>query len=103
MDSWWDLTRPEYKSKIILRSPIENSETMGLFMAMVNNSDEMAASYKKEFGEEIVLNGTENAGYEFLKRLSDNDLIVMTSDTDIVKAVGCTRAGKSSFRYCYFQ
>ncbi len=88
MDSWWDLTRPEYKSKIILRSPIENSETMGLFMAIVNNSDEMAAAYKKEFGEDIVLNGTENAGYEFLKRLSDNDLIVMTSDTDITKAVG---------------
>ena len=88
MDSWWDLTRPEYESKIILRSPIENSEIMGLFMAIVSNSDEMAASYKEEFGEEIVLDGTENAGYEFLKRLAANDLIIMTSDTDIVKAVG---------------
>ncbi len=88
MDSWWDLTRPEYKGKIILRSPIENSEIMGLFLTMVKNGEDMAASYKKEFGKDIVLDGTENAGYEFLKRLSANDLIVMTSDTDIVEAVG---------------
>ena len=88
MDSWWDLTRPEYRGKIILRSPIENSEIMGLFITMVKNSDDMAAAYKKEFGEDLVLNGTENAGYEFLKRLSANDLIVMTSDGDITKAVG---------------
>ena len=88
IDSWWDLTRPEYKSKIILRSPVENSEIMGLFMAMTKNSAEMADAYKQEFGTEIVLDGTENAGYEFLKRLAKNDLIVMTSDTDIVEAVG---------------
>jgi iron(III) transport system substrate-binding protein len=88
VDSWWDLTRPEYEGKIILRSPIENSEIMGLFIAIVKNSDEMAAAYKEEFGEDIVLDGTENAGYEFLKRLAANDLIVMTSDTDIVEAVG---------------
>ena len=88
MDSWWDLTRPEYKGKIILRSPIENSEIMGLFIAFVKNSDEMAAAYKEEFGKEIVLDGTENAGYEFLKQLIANDLIIMTSDTDICEAVG---------------
>ena len=88
IDSWWDLTRPEYKGKVILRSPIENSEIMGLFITMVKNSDDMAAAYKKEFGKDIVLDGTENAGYEFLKRLSANDLIVMTSDGDIVEAVG---------------
>ncbi len=88
IDSWWDLTRPEYKGKIILRSPIENSEIMGLFTAIVKNSDEMAEAYKEEFGENIVLNGTENAGFEFLKRLTGNDLIIMTSDTDIVEAVG---------------
>ena len=88
IDSWWDLTRPEYKGKIILRSPIENSEIMGLFTAIVKNSDEMEQAYKEEFGEDIVLNDTKNAGFEFLKRLIANDLIVMTSDTDIVEAVG---------------
>ncbi len=88
IDSWWDLTRPEYRGKIILRSPIENSEIMGLFTAIVKNSDEMEQAYKKEFGQDIVLNDTKNAGFEFLKRLTDNDLIVMTSDTDIVEAVG---------------
>ncbi|ADK80981.1 ABC transporter substrate-binding protein [Sediminispirochaeta smaragdinae] len=88
IDNWWDLTRPEYNGKIILRSPIENSEIMGLFIAFVKNSDDMASAYEKEFGEKLVLNGTEHAGYEFLKRLINNDLIIMTSDTDITEAVG---------------
>lgn len=88
IDSWWDLTRPEYRGKIILRNPIENSETMGLFLSIVSHPEEMAAAYREEFGEDVVLDGTSNAGYEFLKRLAKNDLIVMTSDTDIVQAVG---------------
>lgn len=88
IDSWWDLTRDEYKGKLIIRNPIENSETMGLFLSFVSHPDEMAQSYRQEFGKELELDGTSNAGYEFLKRLAKNDLIVMTSDTDIVSAVG---------------
>lgn len=86
--SWWDLTKPEYKGKVMVRNPASTNEVMGFFMAMVNNSDQMAEEYKKVFGEDIVLDGTENAGYEYIKRLHKNQLILTESDGDICKAIG---------------
>lgn len=86
--NWWDLTKPEFKGKIMLANPISTAENMGLFMAMIQNADEMAAAYKEAFGEEIVLDGTENAGYEFMKRLAANDLILTNSDSEVVEAIG---------------
>ena len=88
IDSWWDLTRPEYKGKIMVANPIQTATILGIFLSMVSHPEEMAAAYTQEFGEEIVLNGTENAGYEFINRLVANDLILTTSDGDIIKAVG---------------
>lgn len=88
VDSWWDLTRPEYNGKIMMGNPLQTPAIMGIFLSMVSHSDEMERSYREEFGEEIVLNGTENAGYEFVKRLVANDLILTTSDGDVIKAVG---------------
>jgi len=88
IDSWWDLTRPEYSGKVMLGNPLQTATIMGLFLSMVRYSDEMEQAYEQEFGEKLVLEGTENAGYEFVKRLVANDLILTTSDGDIIKAVG---------------
>lgn len=88
IDSWWDLTRREYKGRVMIANPASTAENMGLFLAMIQNANEMAAAYKEEFGEDIKLDGTENAGYEFIKRLVANDLILTTSDGDIIKAIG---------------
>lgn len=89
IDSWWDLTRPEWKGKIVLTNPMSAIETLGLFCSFVLHSDEMAEAYKKEFGEPIKLSpGIKNAGYEFIKRFAANDLVLATSDDDVVKAVG---------------
>ncbi len=93
IDSWWDLTRPEYKGKLMMPNPASNAEIMGLFMAMVQHSDQMEEAYREEFGEDIVLDGTENAGYEFVKRLAANDLILTESDGDVCEAVG--KAGQT--------
>ncbi len=88
INSWWDLTKPEYKGRVMFGNPIANQEILGLFLTMIKYADEMEADYKEVFGEDIVLNGTKNAGYEWIKRLAENDPILTTSDSDIVKAVG---------------
>lgn len=88
IDSWWDLTRPEYKGKIMIQNPLSTPENLGLFLAIIQNSEDMEQAYKEEFGEDIVLDGTENAGYEFLKRLAQNDLVYTDSDGDIAAAIG---------------
>lgn len=89
IDSWWDLTRPEWKGKIMLTNPQAAIETLGLFCSFVQNSAEMAADYKREFGQDIKLSpGIANAGYEFIKRLAANDLIITSSDQEVVDAIG---------------
>jgi iron(III) transport system substrate-binding protein len=49
----------------------------------------MAAEYKKVFGEDLTLSpGVENAGYEWIVRLLNNDAIILGSTNDVAKAVG---------------
>ena len=89
IDSWWDLTRPEWKGKIMLTNPMAAIETLGLFCSFALHADEMAAAYKQEFGEAIKLSpGVENAGYEFIKRFAANDLVLTNSDQEVVEAIG---------------
>lgn len=86
--NWWDLTTPEWKGRLMISDPQKSADTMDLFLAFVQNADDMKQAYKDKFGKEIELNGSPNAGYEFIQRLAHNDLILTNSGGDIVKAVG---------------
>jgi len=91
IDSWWDLTRPEWKGKILMTNPQSAIETLGLFCSFVQNAPEMAADYKREFGQDIKLSpGVANAGYELIKRLAANDLVITNSDQEVVDAIGAS-------------
>ncbi|WP_036745802.1 ABC transporter substrate-binding protein [Paenibacillus sp. UNC451MF] len=92
--NWWDLTMPEWKGKVLLNDPIDSADMMDLFLAMVQHADEMKQAYKDKFGKDIVLEGTENAAYEFIKRFLKNDPVLMKSSDEVVEAVGVTNQGK---------
>jgi len=92
--NWWDLTMPEWKGKVLLNNPIDSADMMDLFLAMVQHSDEMKQAYKDKFGKDIVLEGTENAAYEFIKRFLKNDPVLMKSSDEVVEAVGAKTQGK---------
>lgn len=83
----WELTTPEWRGKVIIRDPEITSTNISFFAEIVARADEMAAAYKEYFGEEIKLT-TENAGWEFLKRLAQNDVVTVSSDDDVAEAVG---------------
>lgn len=85
--NWWDLTTPEWKGKVLAVNPLENESIKAQLLAFIRYSDDMEEAYKERFGEEIVLNGTENAGYEYVKRLIENDLIIMSSTGEAVDGV----------------
>lgn len=87
IDSWWDLTRPEWKGKVIMNDPLASAETLGMFIAMVQHADEMAADYKREFGQALQTRKGESAGHEFIRRLIANDPVFMTSGSDVIDAV----------------
>ncbi|WP_282940334.1 extracellular solute-binding protein [Paenibacillus sp. RC67] len=88
--NWWDVTTPEWKGRLMISDPMKSADTMDLFLAFVQNAEDMKQAYKDKFGKDIELNGSPNAGYEFIRRLSKNDLILTNSGGDIVKAVGKT-------------
>lgn len=87
IDNWWDLTTPEWKGKVLSNDPLSSANLASLFLSFIQYSDEMEEAYKEKFGEDIVLDGTENAGYEFIKRLMDNDLVLLKSGGDAVDGV----------------
>lgn len=92
--NWWDLTMPEWKGKVLMNDPIDSADMMDLFLAMIQHSDEMKQAYKEKFGKDIVLDGTENASYEFIKRFLKNDPVLMKSSDEVVEAVGVSTQGK---------
>lgn len=86
--SWWDLTLPEWKGKVMMPDPMSAPELLSLFGAFSKNSDAMAKDYEERFGEKLVLNGTPDAGYEFMKRLLANDVVIVDSQGGAITAIG---------------
>ena len=85
----WGLTRPEWNGRVQMKDPMLTEENMNFLQTVVQHADQMAAAYEIEFGEPITLGpGIENAGYEFIKRMVENGLVLTSSDGDASKAVG---------------
>ena len=87
----WQLTEPQWKGKILMQNPLDNvswgSWITGFCVGDV--PDQLAAAYKELTGEELELSeGCANAGYEFLKRLHDNEPIYTSSSDEIAESVG---------------
>lgn len=91
----WQFTDPQYKG--ILQMKDSNSEGVNMnFFTMLTRDDiaeEMAAAYKDYYGKDIELT-TENAGYEWIKMIYANGMVLGTSDTKVSEAVGAK--GQSS-------
>ena len=89
VSSYWDLTKEEWRGRVLMPDPQKMSEYVEILSSVVMNADKFAADYKKVFGKDIVLSkGIENAGYEWIYRLIKNDLVVMGSTNAVAKAVG---------------
>jgi iron(III) transport system substrate-binding protein len=87
--SLWDLTTPAWKGRVIVPDPQKLSEFVEVLTTFVQHADEMAAEYERVFGKPIKLSdGVANAGYEWILRLLDNDLIIQGSTNDVAQAVG---------------
>lgn len=88
VDTLWDLTRDEWKGRVVMVDPLQRGDYLDLMTEIVLRSDEMAASYQAEFGNPIELDGAANAGEKFIADLFANDLILVGSTDDVNAAVG---------------
>jgi len=88
INSLWDLTRPEWKSKILTPDPLSGVQA-DAYQTIINHPEEMAAAYEREFGEPIVLSsGVKDAGEEWFYRFVKNEPVTMSSTTKCAKGVG---------------
>lgn len=83
----WELTEEEWNGRFFIRDPLDTPATLSFFATIVENSDMMAEAYRSLHGRDIELR-EDNAGWEFIRRLFENDPVVTGSDTDVAEAVG---------------
>lgn len=90
VDNLWDLTREEWKGRVVMVDPLQRGDYLDLMTEIVLQSDAMAVAYEAEFGTPIDLDGAANAGEKFITDLFANDLILVGSTDDVNAAVGKT-------------
>jgi len=85
----WELTQEQYRGRIGIKDPMASGSSLMGLATLVQNPDEMAAAYKRLTGEEIVLgDGVPDAGYEFVRRLLANDVVIFKSGSKLADAAG---------------
>ncbi|MCF7944272.1 MAG: extracellular solute-binding protein [Spirochaetia bacterium] len=93
----WEITTPEWAGNFQFKNPFQESVNAN-FMTMVTNpeiAEQIADAYKDYFGEEISLT-TPNAGYEWIKAIFENDLVITTSDTKTAESIGIKGQNKKN-------
>lgn len=91
----WQLTEPEYKGALQFKDPFSEAVNMNFF-AMVTRDDwaeKIAQAYKDYYGKDIKLT-TKNAGYEWIKAIYNNGVVLGKSDTTIAENVGAKGQSK---------
>ena len=87
--SWWDLTKEEWRGRVVYQDAAKNDAYCAPLTAMVQHADEMAADYERVFGQPIVLDADEpNASYAFIKRFLANDPIMASGSDEVIELVG---------------
>lgn len=89
IDSWWDLTRPEWAGRTFMPDPTYQTDGMHLFLAMVQHPEDMALAYEVEFGAHIRLDEEcENAGYQWIKDFLIARPVFVAGGIEVAEAVG---------------
>ncbi|MFW5842517.1 MAG: ABC transporter substrate-binding protein [Spirochaetota bacterium] len=83
----WELTEEEWRGRFFLRDPMETPATLSFFATIVESPEMMAEAYRSHYGREIELREAD-AGWEFIRRLFENNPVVTGSDDDVGEAVG---------------
>jgi len=89
IDNWWDLTRPEWKAKTVMRDPAHLPDGMHLFVAMTQHPEQMALAYETEFGEPMHLaEECDNAGYQWIRDFLAAEPVFLPGAIEVAEAVG---------------
>lgn len=89
IDSLWDLTRPEWRGRVALPDPLIDQRTLCLLVAATKHADQLAASYRDEYGREIALDADcADAADQWIKALFANDPRLYVGDAEVAEYIG---------------
>lgn len=87
----WEVTQPEWKGRVMMQNILNDLAwaSWATGFCVGDTPAMLEDAYKDLTGEDLVLSeGCENAGYEFLKRLYENEPIFTSSSDDVAEGVG---------------
>lgn len=85
----WDITKPEWKGRIVLADPQKSAGNLNTLAAYTQNPEAMAKAYETAFGKPIKLDaGVPDAAYQWIKDLIKNEPVLTSSSGDAAKAAG---------------
>jgi iron(III) transport system substrate-binding protein len=85
----WELTTPDWKGKVVIKNPLASLSNLMGVATLVQHAAELDKAYQDFAGEPLELHeGVPDAGYEFLYRLLNNDLIILKSGSKVAEAAG---------------
>lgn len=85
----WRITDPEYKGLFTIKTPTQEGVNFDMLTMLTSPaySAKLEEAYKEYYGEEIVLT-TDNAGWEFVKGMYENGVLLTTSDSTCATTIG---------------
>ena len=90
----WELTEEKYRGRVGIKNPMSSGSSLMGLATLVQEPDEMAAAYKRLTGKDIVLSdGVPDAGYEFVRSMLENDIVIYKSGSKLADAAG--KAGQN--------
>ncbi len=87
----WYVTDPQYAGTVKMKDPSNEGVNMNFLVNLTSdeNAALLADAYKAYYGSDIVLDADcPNAGYQFIKMMYKNNLLLGSSDGDIAKEIG---------------
>lgn len=85
-ESLWDLTTEEWRGRVIITDPSDGGNALDKFGTIIQHADLMAEEYERVFGEQISLR-EQDAGWEWFRRLLENDPQVIGDNRQRVEAI----------------
>ena len=91
LKNMWYATDPQYKGTLQMKDPEKEGVNMNFLVQMTSdeNAKKLADAYKEYYGTDLVLDADcPNAGYQWIKMMYQNGVVLGGSDGDIAKAIG---------------
>ena len=84
----WELTDEKWRGMVYMPNPSRSITPLALFTMFIKHSDEMERAFEDLYGYRLDLAHGENAGREFVRRLMNNDAVIVNSSDEVMDIVG---------------